>query len=140
MRKVWTLASLVPKLICFSASSVEGSPERFPISLDAEVTSGAGSSSSSSDRRFRKREVPRCKSVAAEHDDIGVHVEPSGTFNDQGGNLAVDPKLHGGTVDLTAASPLIDAGTCTGVPATDIEGDPRPSGGGCDIGADEFVP
>jgi hypothetical protein len=46
--------------------------------------------------------------------------------------------VHG--FELASTSPLIDAGTCTGAPPTDLEGDPRPSGGGCDIGADEFVP
>ena len=76
----------------------------------------------------------------ADHDDIGAHLEPSGTFDDQGGNLDVDPELLDGGFRLAAASPMIDAGTCTGAPPTDIEGDPRPSGAGCDIGADEVVP
>jgi hypothetical protein len=71
-----------------------------------------------------------------DHDDIG---QSSGTVNDLGGNVSVDPRLVGG-FELSSTSPLIDAGTCTGAPSTDIEGDPRPSGPGCDIGADEFVP
>jgi len=37
-------------------------------------------------------------------------------------------------------SPAIDAGTCTGAPPTDFDGDLRPTGTTCDIGADEFVP
>ena len=78
--------------------------------------------------------------VDADHDDIGVHVEPSGTFDAQGGNLSLAPDLLDGSFRLASASPMIDAGTCTGAPTTDIEGDPRPSGAGCDIGADEFVP
>jgi hypothetical protein len=41
---------------------------------------------------------------------------------------------------LQSGSPCIDAGTCTGAPAVDVDGDPRPTGSGCDIGADEFVP
>jgi hypothetical protein len=72
----------------------------------------------------------------ADHDDIGVS---SGPVNDLGGNVSVDPQLVGG-FELASTSPLIDAGTCVGAPSTDIEGDPRPSGAGCDIGADEFVP
>jgi hypothetical protein len=39
-----------------------------------------------------------------------------------------------------AGSPAIDTGTCTGAPSPDFEGDPRPTGSGCDMGADEFVP
>lgn len=73
----------------------------------------------------------------AGHDDIGDVVLQGGTFNDLGGNLSTDPLLDRG-YELQSGSPVIDAGTCTGVPSTDIEGDPRPSGGGCDIGADEF--
>ncbi|MBN1419590.1 MAG: right-handed parallel beta-helix repeat-containing protein [Planctomycetes bacterium] len=36
-------------------------------------------------------------------------------------------------------SPAIDAGTCEGAPETDIEGNPRPLGAGCDIGAYEYA-
>ena len=75
--------------------------------------------------------------VNVDHSDIGPSV--SGTFNDLGGNISTDP-LFERLAHLMAASPAIDAGTCTGAPATDFEGDPRPSGGGCDMGADEFVP
>jgi len=46
--------------------------------------------------------------------------------------------VHG--FELASSSPLLDTGTCTGAPSTDLEGDPRPSGAGCDVGADEFVP
>jgi hypothetical protein len=63
-----------------------------------------------------------------------------GTLNDLGGNIAVDPQLDKKAARLLPSSPLIDAGTCVGAPATDIEGDARPTGSGCDIGADEFVP
>jgi predicted outer membrane repeat protein len=66
----------------------------------------------------------------------------SGAFTDGGGNLDVDPLLvnpAAGDVHLQAGSPMIDAGTCTGAPATDFEGDARPTGAGCDIGADESV-
>jgi|SRR5581483_9459939 len=80
--------------------------------------------------------------VYADHDDIG------GLFNnpmhpmalhDQGGNISADPALRHQMI-LKPNSPAVDAGTCSGAPTTDFEGDPRPSGGGCDIGADEFVP
>ncbi len=72
----------------------------------------------------------------ADHDDIGIFLGP---VNDLGGNVSVDPRLIRG-FELSSTSPLIDAGTCTGAPSDDIQGDPRPSGPGCDIGADEFVP
>jgi hypothetical protein len=41
---------------------------------------------------------------------------------------------------LGAGSPLRNAGTCAGAPATDWEGDPRPQEGSCDIGPDEYEP
>jgi len=58
-----------------------------------------------------------------------------------GNNLSVDPMLAdaaAGNVHLRAGSPMIDAGTCNSTPSTDFEGNPRPNGAGCDIGADEF--
>jgi len=45
-----------------------------------------------------------------------------------------DPDHH-----LKAGSPAIDSGTCEGAPDFDIEGSPRPTGLGCDIGAYEFA-
>ena len=80
--------------------------------------------------------------VNADHSDIGDRLTVSGTFNDLGGNIDADPRVKGPRRDvhLTPGSPAIDTGTCTGAPTTDFEGDPRPSGAGCDIGADEFVP
>lgn len=72
------------------------------------------------------------------YSDVGSVDAGSGVVNDLGGNLSVDPALVG--FDLAAGSPLIDVGTCTGAPVVDFNGDPRPSGSGCDIGADEFVP
>jgi len=73
----------------------------------------------------------------ADHDDIGDIALQGGTFNDLGGNVSTDPLLDRG-YELQTGSPVIDAGTCTGAPSTDFEGDPRPSGATCDIGADEF--
>jgi len=80
--------------------------------------------------------------VSADHSDIGEQEMTSGTFNDLGGNINVNPRFVNSwrDVHLTPLSPMIDAGTCTGAPTTDFEGDPRPSGAGCDMGADEFVP
>jgi predicted outer membrane repeat protein len=77
-----------------------------------------------------------------DHDDIGELTTDATVVNDLGGNINTDPLLVAPPNDLhlAAGSPCIDAGTCTGAPTTDIDGDPRPSGAGCDIGADEFVP
>jgi len=72
-------------------------------------------------------------SITIDHNDIengSWH-----TVDDQGGNVSVDPQLST-DFELEATSPLIDAGTC--VATIDFEGDPRPSGATCDIGADEF--
>ena len=78
--------------------------------------------------------------VNADHNDIGQRLTSSGTFNDLGGNIAANPLVSVSRVHLKAGSPCIDTGTCMGAPTTDFEGDPRPSGAGCDMGADEFVP
>jgi len=51
-------------------------------------------------------------------------------------NLSGDPQLDS-SHRLSAGSPCIDRGTATDAPARDREGDPRPAGGGFDIGADE---
>jgi hypothetical protein len=77
-------------------------------------------------------------SVAVDHSDLGA---VGGSFSDGGGNISADPLFVSRRDDhLTALSPAVNTGTCTGAPAADFEGDPRPSGGGCDMGADEFVP
>jgi hypothetical protein len=59
------------------------------------------------------------------------------------GPLSVDPRYvtyspeGGGDYHLQAGSPMVDAGTATGAPNTDFEGQPRPQGAGYDVGADE---
>jgi hypothetical protein len=81
--------------------------------------------------------------VNLNHSDVsGTEIPPGGgTLNDLGGNLSVDPMFERPFErDLAVGSPCIDAGTCSGAPATGFDGDPRPTGPQCDIGADEFVP
>ncbi len=51
-------------------------------------------------------------------------------------SLTSAPQLTGDG-HLSAGSPAIDAGICTGAPTDDFDGDVRPQGGACDIGADE---
>ena len=56
------------------------------------------------------------------------------------GNLSLDPLFvnpAGGDLHLLPGSPAIDAGTATGAPATDFDGDARPLGLGFDMGFDE---
>lgn len=74
-----------------------------------------------------------------DHHDVGDVVLESAVLNDLGGNLNVDPGSDE-VPHLDPSSPLVNAGTCTGLPATDFESDPRPTGAGCDIGADEVTP
>jgi hypothetical protein len=78
--------------------------------------------------------------VQADHNDIDEVENLAAAFVDLGGNVDADPLLGGPSAwpHLEPGSPAIDGGTCTGVPAQDFEGDARPSGGGCDIGADEL--
>lgn len=59
------------------------------------------------------------------------------TGNVEGDPAFVDPA--GRDYHIRAGSAAIDVGTNAGV-NTDIDGDPRPSGAGFDIGADEYVP
>ena len=54
-----------------------------------------------------------------------------GALQNNGGPTFTHALLHG--------SPAIDAGTCTGAPATDQRGTPRPQGTTCDIGAYELA-
>ena len=74
--------------------------------------------------------------VDVDHSALG---DASGPFNDLGGNIGADPHV---TSDghVRSDSPAIDAGTCSGAPTVDFEGDARPTGATCDMGADEFVP
>jgi hypothetical protein len=80
---------------------------------------------------------PSMVTISADHSDLGDVFLEGGPLNDLGGNVAIDPMLDT-AYELLPGSPLINAGTCTGAPSTDFNGDPRPSGTGCDIGADEF--
>jgi hypothetical protein len=74
-----------------------------------------------------------------DHSDVGDIALYTATLNDLGGNVAVNPRLSS-RYTLSSGSPVIDVGTCAAAPPVDFQGDPRPSGAGCDMGADEFVP
>lgn len=88
--------------------------------------------------------------VNASYSNIGRVIDASGsisgssvpTYNDNGNNLNPDPGFRDPQNDdfhLRFDSPMIDAGQCGGAAHwLDFEGDARPSGPGCDIGADEF--
>jgi len=78
--------------------------------------------------------------VSATFSDIGVRTTLGGTFVDGGDNISADPILRGTLPRPRLGSPVIDTGTCAGAPATDIDGDARPTGPGCDMGADAVVP
>ncbi|GAF82919.1 unnamed protein product, partial [marine sediment metagenome] len=54
------------------------------------------------------------------------------------GNIDVDPLLTPGG-HLRSGSPCINAGTNSGAPIIDIDGESRPQGEGVDIGCDEFM-
>ncbi len=61
------------------------------------------------------------------------------------GNIYGDPRFirpawgESGDYHLQAGSPAVDAGVCIGAPTDDLDGDRRPQGPTCDIGADEFT-
>ena len=56
------------------------------------------------------------------------------------GNFSMDPRFQGNTdFHLRGDSPCVDAGTDKYAPATDLDGNERPQGGGMDIGAYEFA-
>jgi hypothetical protein len=79
--------------------------------------------------------------VTSDHSNIGC-LSCSTDVTDLGGSFDADPLLISAKKDprLRPGSPCIDTGTCVGAPATDRDGDGRPAGAGCDVGADEFVP
>jgi hypothetical protein len=79
--------------------------------------------------------VPDPSTVQASYSDIERGWP--GTGNIEANPQFVDPS--GGDYHLRAWSPCIDAGTATGAPDHDFEGDLRPQNAGYDMGFDEFV-
>ena len=80
--------------------------------------------------------------------DPGYLSSPSLTYCDVEGGYEGDGNIDGdplftdaenGDYHLSAGSPCIDAGTASGAPGEDFEGDLRPQGAGVDIGADEYL-
>jgi parallel beta-helix repeat protein len=68
---------------------------------------------------------------------------PTGTYTQSSNLFATDPKFAGPSavppnLHLTGASPAIDIGTCVAAVPTDKDGNMRPAGGQCDIGAYEY--
>jgi predicted outer membrane repeat protein len=77
--------------------------------------------------------------ASAGYNNVG---DVSSLYADLGGNIDLDSMfvdLRNGNLHLKAGSPMIDAGSCAMASPHDFDGDARPSGTGCDIGADEFV-
>jgi hypothetical protein len=91
-------------------------------------------------RGVHPRDLDVGVNLGLDHSDVNDQGGP-GSVTDLGGNISADPLFVGPDhIHLSPGSPCIDTGTCTGAPTTDFEGDPRPTGAGCDMGADEFVP
>ena len=79
-------------------------------------------------------ETSEFRSTSITYSDIAGY---SGTGE---GNIDEDPLfVGGGDYRLSASSPCIDTGTSSGAPDTDLDGNPRPQGGGYDMGAYEYM-
>jgi len=72
--------------------------------------------------------------------DVFPDADAPGTYDDLGDNIDANPlfvDLSVGDLHLGVGSPAKNAGTDTGAPIEDFEGDGRPQGSYYDIGADE---
>jgi hypothetical protein len=110
------------------------------IDLYSNIIWGNGAAVGADVRLFSSTPVD----VNSSHNDIGELSSQGVTFVIDAGNISVDPMLAAGGLDyhLLVGSPALDAGDPAppfGLPATDLDGDPRVIGPAPDIGADEAV-
>lgn len=85
---------------------------------------------------------PTPLTVEVSYSDVDGGAWWDGTLLTGTGNIDANPWFvdsANGDYHLQAWSPAIDAGTATGAPDYDFEGDARPQNAGYDMGADEFV-
>ncbi len=71
--------------------------------------------------------------------NVTTRFSGSGSIDDEKNSVTGDPRFADDGWHLRAGSAAIDMGECIRLTGEDAEGDRRPFGKGCDIGADEFT-